>query len=43
LCICTAIFAWLFKKHPVEKTDHAEAMAAELRARREAADEEMKA
>ncbi|KAH8690436.1 nicotinamide mononucleotide permease [Talaromyces proteolyticus] len=36
LCICTAVFACLFRKHPVQRTDHATAMAGELRARREA-------
>ncbi|KAM5385159.1 hypothetical protein ACJZ2D_001120 [Fusarium nematophilum] len=36
LCLCTAVFAYFFNKYPVERTNHAEAMAAELRARREA-------
>ncbi|EOO00178.1 putative nicotinamide mononucleotide permease protein [Phaeoacremonium minimum UCRPA7] len=35
LCICTAIFAYFFKKYPIERKDHAEVIAAELRARRE--------
>jgi MFS family permease len=43
LCVSTAIFAYLFKKYPVEKMGHAEVMAAELRARREAATSESKA
>jgi MFS family permease len=36
LCICTAIFAYFFKKYPIERADHAKVLAEELRARREA-------
>ncbi|CAH0016681.1 unnamed protein product [Clonostachys rhizophaga] len=36
LCISTAVFAYFFKKHPIEQVDHAEAMAAELKGRQEA-------
>lgn len=36
LCVLTVVFAWLFKKYPVQRTDHAEVMAAELRAQRNA-------
>lgn len=35
LCVCTYIFSRLFKKWPVERMDHGETMAAEMRARRE--------
>jgi len=38
LCVLTFVFQYLFKKYPVERMDHAEVMAAELRARREAAE-----
>ncbi|KAF3001189.1 hypothetical protein E8E13_000010 [Curvularia kusanoi] len=37
LCICTIVFQWLFKKYPVERASHADAMAAEIKAHREAA------
>jgi MFS family permease len=37
LCILSVVFAWLFKKYPVERTSHTEVMAAELRAHREKA------
>ncbi|KAF9893319.1 hypothetical protein FE257_011751 [Aspergillus nanangensis] len=43
LCICAAVFAYFFKKHPVERIDHATAIAGELRARREAQGGDMKA
>ncbi|KAH8659783.1 putative nicotinamide mononucleotide permease [Xylariales sp. PMI_506] len=36
VCVGTLVFAWLFNKYPVEGIDHAEVIAAELRARREA-------
>ncbi|KAL1610317.1 hypothetical protein SLS60_001983 [Paraconiothyrium brasiliense] len=35
LCVCTYVFSRLFKKWPVERMDHGENMAAEMRARRE--------
>lgn len=35
LCVSTAIFAWLFKKYPVDGKSHVEAMAGELKGRRE--------
>jgi MFS family permease len=43
LCVATAVFAYFFKKYPIERADHAEVMAAELRGRREAAGLEAKA
>ncbi|KAI5207663.1 hypothetical protein AUEXF2481DRAFT_401539 [Aureobasidium subglaciale EXF-2481] len=43
LCVLTFVFQYLFKKYPVERMDHAEVMAAELRARREAAEKGIKA
>lgn len=36
LAIATVVFAWLFKKYPVVREDHAEVMAKHIRARREA-------
>lgn len=42
LCVLTVVFAWLFKKYPIERNDHAEVMAAELRAHREAGDRQPK-
>jgi len=33
LCVSAVVFAWLFKKYPVEKANHAEAIAADLRDR----------
>jgi len=38
LCVLTFVFQYLFKKYPVERMDHAEVMAAEIKARREAAE-----
>lgn len=35
LCICAAVFAYLFHKWPVVRADHAVVMVGELRARRE--------
>lgn len=32
-CICSVVFAYLFKKYPIERTDHITVMAAGLRAR----------
>jgi MFS family permease len=42
LCVATYLFSRLFKKFPVERQDHAETMAAELRARREAQEQTSK-
>lgn len=36
LCVCTLIFTYFFHKYPVARVDHAEVMAKELKARREA-------
>lgn len=36
--VCSVVFAYFFKKYPAERTDQTVVMAAELRARREAAD-----
>ncbi|KAJ4362583.1 hypothetical protein N0V83_010677 [Neocucurbitaria cava] len=36
LCVGAFIFHLLFKKYPIERADHTETMAAELRAHREA-------
>lgn len=35
LCVCTFVFSRMFKKWPVERMDHGETMATEMRARRE--------
>ncbi|KAL4874406.1 major facilitator superfamily domain-containing protein [Aspergillus karnatakaensis] len=35
LCVCTAVFAWFFRKYPVERAGHAEIMAGELKGRAE--------
>lgn len=35
LCVCSALFAYFFNKYPIQRMDHAEVMAAELRGRRE--------
>ena len=34
--VCTLVFAWLFNRYPIEKKDHIEVMAQQLRAQREA-------
>jgi len=39
LCVLTIVFAWLFKKHPVERKSHEEVIASEIKARREAEQE----
>lgn len=36
LCVLTIVFAWLFKKHPVEQMSHEDVMASEIKAKREA-------
>ena len=41
LCVLTVVFAWLFKKYPVVREDHAVVMARHIKATREA--EESKA
>ncbi|KAM0704684.1 hypothetical protein Q7P35_007470 [Cladosporium inversicolor] len=33
LCVSAVVFAWLFKKYPIEKANHAEAIATDLRGR----------
>ncbi|KXJ93668.1 major facilitator superfamily domain-containing protein [Microdochium bolleyi] len=38
LCAMSVGFAVLFKKYPIERSDHTETMAAEIRAQREAAE-----
>ncbi|KAL2839730.1 major facilitator superfamily domain-containing protein [Aspergillus pseudoustus] len=43
LCVCTAVFASLFNKYPIERADHATVMADELRARKEAQEGDLKA
>jgi predicted MFS family arabinose efflux permease len=43
LCICAMVFAYFFKKHPVQTIDHATIMAGELRGRREAQEADTKA
>ncbi|ODQ70638.1 hypothetical protein LIPSTDRAFT_29381 [Lipomyces starkeyi NRRL Y-11557] len=43
LCVLSAVFAYFFKKYPVERMDHAKVMAAELRAQRQAGEKGTKA
>lgn len=36
LCVLSLVFAWLFKRYPIQKLDHVDVMESELRAQREA-------
>jgi MFS family permease len=38
LCVSSVVFQYFFKKYPIERTDQSGVMAAELRAKREAAE-----
>ncbi|EMR66291.1 putative nicotinamide mononucleotide permease protein [Eutypa lata UCREL1] len=42
LAVLTVIFQYFFKKYPIVRTNHADAIAAELRAKREAGERETK-
>ncbi|KAK7743080.1 hypothetical protein SLS62_010713 [Diatrype stigma] len=42
LAVCTVIFQYFFKKYPIARTNHADAIAAELRAKREADERDTK-
>lgn len=41
LAVCTVIFQYFFRKYPIVRTNHADAIAAELRAKREAGERDM--